>query len=161
RGTVLGRAFAHTPNGAVAYLCDVDAQVLAKAVAKVGEGQAKSPKGLGDFRRALDDKSVDALVIAAPDHWHTPAALLAMQAGKHVYVEKPCGHNAREGELLVEAQRKHQRVVQLGTQHRSASPRSGAAITSTTTGSSPTPRKPASSSRAGRPSSGRAKAATG
>ena len=123
RGTVLGRAFAHTPNGAVAYLCDVDAQVLAKAVAKVGEGQAKSPKGLGDFRRALDDKSVDALVIAAPDHWHTPAALLAMQAGKHVYVEKPCGHNAREGELLVEAQRKHRRVVQMGTQQRSA-PRS-------------------------------------
>src|SRR5439155_392772 len=77
----------------------------------------------GDFRRALEDKSVDALVIAAPDHWHTPAALLAMQAGKHVYVEKPCGHNAREGELLVEAQRKHRRVVQMGTQQRSA-PRS-------------------------------------
>src|SRR6266487_2172934 len=66
---------------------------------------------------------VDSLVIAAPDHWHTPAALLAMQAGKHVYVEKPCGHNPREGELLVEAQQKHKRVVQMGTQQRSA-PRS-------------------------------------
>ena len=123
RGSVLGRTFARTPNAVVAYVCDVDSQVLAKAVTAVGGAQTKAPKGLGDFRRALEDKSVDALVIAAPDHWHTPAALLAMQAGKHVYVEKPCGHNAREGELLVEAQRKHQRVVQMGTQQRSA-PRS-------------------------------------
>ena len=123
RGAVLGRTFARTPNAVVAYVCDVDSQVLGKAVTDVAAAQTKAPKGLGDFRRALDDKSVDALVIAAPDHWHTPAALLAMQAGKHVYVEKPCGHNAREGELLVEAQRKHQRVVQMGTQQRSA-PRS-------------------------------------
>src|SRR5437879_6062373 len=123
RGAVLARTFARATNAAVASVCDVDAQVLAKAVTDVAGAQSKAPKGLGDFRRALEDKSVDALVIAAPDHWHTPAALLAMQAGKHVYVEKPCGHNAREGELLVEAQRKHQRVVQMGTQQRSA-PRS-------------------------------------
>ena len=123
RGSVLARTFARTPNALVAYVCDVDAQVLAKAGTDVAGAQSKAPKGLGDFRRALEDRSVDALVIAAPDHWHTPAALLAMQAGKHVYVEKPCGHNAREGELLVEAQRKHQRVVQMGTQQRSA-PRS-------------------------------------
>ena len=123
RGAVLARTFARATNAAVASVCDVDSQVLAKAVTDVAGAQSKAPKGLGDFRRALEDKSVDALVIAAPDHWHTPAALLAMQAGKHVYVEKPCGHNAREGELLVEAQRKHQRVVQMGTQQRSA-PRS-------------------------------------
>jgi len=123
RGTVLGRAFAKTPNATVAYVCDVDSQVLAKGAAAVGESQSPSPKSLGDFRRALDDKSIDALVIAAPDHWHAPAAILAMSAGKHVYLEKPCGHNAREGELLVEAQRKHGRVVQMGTQQRSA-PRS-------------------------------------
>src|SRR5207253_4636260 len=89
-------------------------------VSAIAQVQGKSPKGLGDFRKALEDKDVDALVIAAPDHWHTPAALLALQAGKHVYVEKPCGHNPREGELLVEAQRKHRRVVQMGTQQRSA-----------------------------------------
>src|SRR5207253_6484636 len=77
RGSVLARTFARTPNALVAYVCDVDAQVLAKSVTQVGEAQARAPKGLGDFRRALDDKSVDALVIAAPDHWHTPAALLA------------------------------------------------------------------------------------
>src|SRR5216110_939841 len=123
RGTVLARTFARAAHAAVAYVCDVDSQVLAKSVSAVAGVQGKPPKGLGDFRKALEDKDVDALVIAAPDHWHTPAALLAMQAGKHVYVEKPCGHNAREGELLVEAQRKHQRVVQMGTQQRSA-PRS-------------------------------------
>ena len=123
RGTVLGKVFAKNPNAAVAYVCDVDAQVLAKGAAAVGESQSQSPKALGDFRRALDDKSIDALVIAAPDHWHAPAAILAMSAGKHVYLEKPCGHNAREGELLVDAQRKTKRVVQMGTQQRSA-PRS-------------------------------------
>src|SRR5438105_1555122 len=123
RGTVLARTFARAAHADVAYVCDVDSLVLGKAVSAVAGVQSKSPKGLGDFRKALDDKAVDALVIAAPDHWHTPAALLAMQAGKHVYVEKPCGHNPREGELLVEAQRKHQRVVQMGTQQRSA-PRS-------------------------------------
>src|SRR5437660_4157226 len=123
RGAVLARTFARASHAEVAYVCDVDSLVLAKAVSAVAGVQSKSPKGLGDFRKALEDKDVDALVIAAPDHWHTPAALLAMQAGKHVYVEKPCGHNPREGELLVEAQRKHRRVVQMGTQQRSA-PRS-------------------------------------
>src|SRR5256885_12541127 len=123
RGTVLARTFARAAHAEVVSVCDVDSLVLAKGVSAVSGVQRKSPKGLGDFRKALEDKDVDALVIAAPDHWHTPAALLAMQEGKHVYVEKPCGHNPREGELLVEAQRKHQRVVQMGTQQRSA-PRS-------------------------------------
>ena len=127
RGTVLGRVFGKTPNAEVAYVCDVDSQVLAKGLASVGEAQGKDPKGLVDFRRALDDKGVDALVIAAPDHWHAPAAILALAAGKHVYLEKPCGHNAREGELLVEAQRKAKRVVQMGTQRRS-SPRAQEAV---------------------------------
>ena len=117
RGSVLAKTFAKTPNAEVASVCDVDATVLAKAATTLGV------KSLGDFRRALDDKSIDALVIAAPDHWHAPAAILAMSAGKHVYVEKPCGHNPHEGELLVEAQRKTKRVVQMGTQQRSA-PRS-------------------------------------
>src|SRR6266480_2675940 len=116
RGTVLARTFARAAHAAVAYVCDVDSLVLAKGVSAVAQVQGKSPKGLGEFRKALEDKDVDALVIAAPDHWHTPATLLALQAGKHVYLEKPCGHNPREGELLVEAQRKHRRDVQLGTQ---------------------------------------------
>jgi predicted dehydrogenase len=120
RGTVLARAFARTPHAEVASVCDVDAQVLAKAGAAVAEVQTRAPAQLGDFRRALDDKAVDALVIAAPDHWHAPAAILAMQAGKHVYVEKPCGHNPHEGELLVRARRRYGRVVQMGTQQRSS-----------------------------------------
>jgi predicted dehydrogenase len=123
RGTVLGKGFARAANATVAYVCDVDSTVLARGAAAVGGVQSRAPKAVGDFRRALDDKAVDALVIAAPDHWHAPATILALQAGKHVYLEKPCGHNAREGELLVAAQRKYQRAVQMGTQQRSA-PRS-------------------------------------
>jgi predicted dehydrogenase len=68
----------------------------------------------------LDDKTVDAVWIATPDHWHGPAAILACQAGKHVYVEKPCSHNIREGRLMVEAARKHDRVMQVGMQSRSS-----------------------------------------
>src|SRR5881392_1262259 len=120
RGMVLARGFARAAHAEVAYVCDVDSLVLAKGVSAVTGVQGKAPKGLGDFRKALEDKDVDALVIAAPDHWHTPAALLAMRAGKHVYLEKPCGHNPREGELLVDGQRKYRRVVQMGTQQRSA-----------------------------------------
>src|SRR6185503_11167484 len=121
RGTVLAKTFAKTANAEVAAVCDVDSTVLAKAAAAV------SAKPITDFRRALDDKSIDALVIATPDHWHAPAAILAMAAGKHVYLEKPCGHNAREGEMLVDAQRKSKRVVQMGTQRRS-SPRAIEAV---------------------------------
>jgi predicted dehydrogenase len=100
-------------------VCDVDRKYLEAAVADVAAKQARAPRGVSDFRRILDDKAVDALVIATPDHWHAPAAILGCAAGKHVYVEKPCSHNAREGELLVQAARKHQRVVQHGTQRRS------------------------------------------
>jgi len=127
RGMVHARNFKRLKNTTVAYLCDVDANVLAKAQRALEQDGGAVPKAIADFRRALDDKSVDALAIAAPDHWHTPAAILAMQAGKHVYVEKPCGHNPREGEVLVAAQRKHRRVVQMGNQQRSA-PRSIEAV---------------------------------
>ena len=123
RGMVHARNFRRLKHTAVAYICDVDATVLAKAGRDLQSDEGALPKALGDFRRALDDKAVDALSIAAPDHWHTPAAILAMKAGKHVYVEKPCGHNPHEGELLVAAQKKYGRVVQMGNQQRSA-PRS-------------------------------------
>jgi predicted dehydrogenase len=74
---------------------------------------------IADFRRALDDKNVDALAIAAPDHWHTPMTLLALKAGKHVYLEKPSGHDPHEDELLIAASSKYDKHVQLGTQRRS------------------------------------------
>jgi predicted dehydrogenase len=119
RGNELTKAFART-GAEVKYVCDVDSRAVDKTIADVTAMQDRSPQGMTDFRRALDDPSLDALVIAAPDHWHAPATLLALQAGKHVYVEKPCGHNPREGELLVEAQRRYGRVVQMGNQQRSA-----------------------------------------
>jgi predicted dehydrogenase len=119
RGMVLARNFMRSKNTEVAYLCDVDASVLAKARGELRQDQTRSPGAIGDFRRALDDKDVDAIVIAAPDHWHAPAAILALEAGKHVYVEKPASHNAGELELLVGAQQKYGRVVQIGNQQRS------------------------------------------
>jgi predicted dehydrogenase len=85
----------------------------------VGEKQGRKPKVVGDFRRILDDPEIDAIVIAAPNHWHAPAAILACAAGKHVYVEKPCSHTPAEGEMAVAAARKHNRIVQMGTQRRS------------------------------------------
>ncbi|MGQ0712864.1 MAG: Gfo/Idh/MocA family protein [Gemmatimonadaceae bacterium] len=120
RGMVLARNFMRSANTEVAYLCDVDADVLAKARDSLRQDAPRSPKGIGDFRRALDDRDVDAIVIAAPDHWHTPAAVLALSAGKHVYVEKPASHNPREVELLIAAQQKYGKAVQIGNQQRSA-----------------------------------------
>lgn len=103
------------PNVEVAYVCDVDDGRRAEAQ-KIVPGA----KAVSDLRQVLDDKSVDAVSIATPDHWHTPAALLALEAGKHVYVEKPCSHNVREGRWLVEAAKRSGRLVQHGTQSRSA-----------------------------------------
>ena len=110
------------PNVEIAYVCDVDRRALAKGLAAVEKKQATKPKGVAEVRRILDDPSVDALSIAAPNHWHAPATILACSAGKHVYVEKPCSHNPREGELMVAAARKNQRVVQMGNQRRTAAP---------------------------------------
>jgi predicted dehydrogenase len=86
---------------------------------ELGTVQQIKPEGFKDFRKSLESKDIDALVIAAPDHWHAPAALLAMQAGKHVYVEKPCSHNPAEGEILVRASLKYGKSVQMGSQRRS------------------------------------------
>ena len=119
RGCELAVSFASLAGAEVAYVCDVDERNLAPAIAAVEKKQNKAPKGVADFRTILDDKALDAIVIATPDHWHTPVALLAMSAGKHVYVEKPCCHNAQEGQWLVAAARKHNRLVQHGTQRRS------------------------------------------
>jgi predicted dehydrogenase len=105
----------------IAAVCDPDGDRLARAVRLVEAGGGKTPKTMKDLRQVLDEKDIDAVVIATPDHWHAPATILACQAGKHVYVEKPCGHNIREGRLMVEAGRKTGRVVQVGTQSRSTS----------------------------------------
>ena len=118
RGIVHVKNFSTLANSEVAYICDVDANVIPKGL-EAAKQQSRAPKTERDFRRILDDKTVDAISIATPDHWHTPMTLLALHAGKHVYVEKPSGHDPREDELMMEAARKYDRKVQLGTQARS------------------------------------------
>ncbi|HVX12792.1 MAG TPA: Gfo/Idh/MocA family oxidoreductase [Pirellulales bacterium] len=103
----------------VAYVCDVDANRLAEAARTVESATGTAPQAVNDLRRVLDDKQVAAVWIATPDHWHAPAAILALDAGKHVYVEKPCCHNVREGRLMVEAVRRSGKRLQVGTQSRS------------------------------------------
>ncbi len=113
------KSFLSLPNVEVAYVCDVDSKMLDKGLAAVIAKQKRKPKAVKDLRRILDDPAVDGISLAIPDHWHATATLLALQAGKHVYVEKPDAHNAREGELMVAATRKYKRLVQLGTHLRS------------------------------------------
>jgi predicted dehydrogenase len=119
RGNDHVRTFGKEPGVEIAYVCDVDRRRTDAAVAAAAKVTRKAPKGVADLRRVLDDKAVDAVVIATPNHWHAPATILACASGKHVYVEKPCSHNPREGELMVEAARRHKRLVQMGTQRRS------------------------------------------
>ena len=122
----LGRGLDHVKavqqiaNVEIAYVADIDDVRIATAQKSALAKSEKPPKAVKDFRRILDDKDVDALFIAAPNHWHTPATILACSAGKHVYVEKPASHNAHESELIVQAARKNNRIVQMGNQRRSA-----------------------------------------
>jgi FlaA1/EpsC-like NDP-sugar epimerase len=98
RGSQLARACVRTPGVDVAFICDVDDNAIAKGIKAVTDaGQQKKVTGIKDFRTILDDRSVDAVVTAMPDHWHAPSAIMALQAGKHVYVEKPGSHNPLEG----------------------------------------------------------------
>lgn len=120
RGLALTEHFAAQPGVEVRYVCDTDSERTGPAAAIVEKAGQARPQEIGDFRRILDDPEVNALVCAAPNHWHAPATILACAAGKHVYVEKPCSHNPREAELMAEAARKHNRAVQVGTQRRSS-----------------------------------------
>ena len=122
-----GRAYAHLSAlkanrsaARVSHVCDVDDNILRKFAERVQQEMGETAATDKDFRRILEQKDVDAITIATPDHWHAPMAIAALQAGKHVYVEKPCSHNAAEGEMLVRAQQKYQKLVQMGTQQRSS-----------------------------------------
>lgn len=119
RGFYLARMFAALPNVELAYVCDVDENVVAKTIAEIEKLTGKKPKGFKDVRKLLQEKDLDAIFIATPDHWHAPATLMALQAGKHVYVEKPCAHNPAEGEILVAAQQRYGKLIQMGNQRRS------------------------------------------
>jgi predicted dehydrogenase len=119
RGRNLTGVFAQLPDAEISCFCEVDPRVVSRAAKILQDAGRPQPKVITDIRRALDDKSIDAVVIATPDHWHAPATILACDAGKDVYVEKPASHNLREGRLMIEAARRRKRIVQLGTQARS------------------------------------------
>ena len=109
------RSLTTLKDAEIVFVSDIDQQRLADGVKMSG-----GAKPVDDFRQILDDPSIDAVTIATPDHWHAPIAIMALNAGKHVYVEKPCCHNVREGQLLLEAARKSGKVAAHGTQARSS-----------------------------------------
>ncbi len=119
RGNALAQNFAFQEDSEVIHICDVDSRAMESCAARIRKVQDAIPRGFEDFRKSLESKDVDLLVIAAPDHWHAPAALLAMEAGKHVYLEKPCSHNPAEGEMLIAAAKRYRRAMQMGNQRRS------------------------------------------
>ncbi|MBS1850320.1 MAG: Gfo/Idh/MocA family oxidoreductase [Acidobacteria bacterium] len=104
----------------ISHVCDVDSAILQAFGDSVKREMGHVPVMEKDFRRILAVKDVDAITIATPDHWHAPMAIAGLQAGKHVYLEKPCSHNPAEGEMLIRAQQKYQKHVQIGTQQRSS-----------------------------------------
>jgi predicted dehydrogenase len=122
-----GRAYAHLSSlkanrsaARISHVCDVDSNILKRFADAVQREMGEPPTQAKDFRKILELKDVDAITIATPDHWHTPMAISGLQAGKHVYVEKPCSHNPAEGAMLVEAEQKYGKLVQMGTQQRSS-----------------------------------------
>src|ERR1044071_5893693 len=119
RGRSLIGGFKQAPGTNIKYLCDADQASMEKAMAIVEKLNLPKPQQTNDMRRVLEDKTVDAVVIATPDHGRAPAAILACDAGKDVYVEKPPSHNIREGRLIIDAARRNNRIVQVGTQSRS------------------------------------------
>lgn len=119
RGRALLGDFSKVQGANVRYLVDADQASLEKAMAVVKKLGLPTPQTAVDMRRVFEAKDVDAVTISAPDHWHAPAAILACDAGKDVYVEKPPSHNIREGRLIIDAARRNNRIVQVGTQSRS------------------------------------------
>ena len=120
QGFVHIEGFSSVPNTEVAAICDVDERVIAQRLADIEKRNLPKPKVYIDYRKLLEDKSLDAVSIAAPNHWHSLMGIWGCQAGKDVYVEKPCSHTWWEGHQLVQAARKYDRIVMHGTQGRSA-----------------------------------------
>ena len=119
RAYSLNRSFASNKFAEIVAIADIDPSRVPKTVNEVTKLQGKEPKVIKDFRKLIDDDSLDALVVGTPDHWHAIPTILACLAGKDVYVEKPDSHNIVEGQRMVAAMRKHERIVQMGSQHRS------------------------------------------
>lgn len=113
-------SLAEANNVRLLYICDVMKKQREKVAADLSSKLTYAPRLEEDIRRVLADKELNAVFNATPDHWHAPGTWMAMEAGKHVYLEKPCSHNPRESELLVQFQKKYNKVVQMGTQQRSS-----------------------------------------
>ena len=105
---------------AFSHICDVDSRAINKGMEEVEKMTGSKPSGEEDIRRIIENKSIDAITVATPDHWHAPMAIMAARAGKHVYLEKPSSHNIRENEILVDVYRQTGKVIQMGNQQRSA-----------------------------------------
>ncbi len=112
--------FVKIPGVEITYLVDPDTRTYNKRLEQIKKSGAREPATAQDIRRVLEDKSVDAVSVATPNHWHALITIWACQAGKDVYVEKPCSHNVHEGRVAVEAARRYNRIVQHGTQNRSS-----------------------------------------
>src|SRR3954468_3846876 len=111
-------AYANSPDATIVGLCDVDQAALERGIASVEKATGFKPKGYSDMRQVFEDKSIDAVSMPLPNHWHALATIWACQAGKDVYIEKPACHNPYEGTKMVEAARKYKRMVQIGSQGR-------------------------------------------
>ncbi|WP_139956921.1 Gfo/Idh/MocA family protein [Flavicella sediminum] len=120
RAHSLAKAIADSGNSSVTHICDVDKNRLEKFQGYCTTTNGNTPEMESDFRVLLENKDIDAVAVATPEHWHAPMAIMAMQAGKHVYVEKPCSHNPHETELLIAAQKKYKMQCQMGNQQRSS-----------------------------------------
>jgi predicted dehydrogenase len=107
-------------NSTVIAFCDVDTRTFKKSHETLEKCGVKKAKTYVDIRRLLENKDIDAVSIATPDHWHAPMAIMSMNAGKHVFLEKPCSHNPQEGEWLITSSKKNRKVLQIGNQQRSA-----------------------------------------
>jgi predicted dehydrogenase len=121
RGNALARGFASRGDCQITCVADVNTAMFERHAPGIAACQdGRMPRFVQDFRRALEDPSLDAIIVATPTHWHALATVWGCQAGKDVFVEKPLAHNAWEGQQMVKAARKYERVVQVGTQNRSA-----------------------------------------
>jgi predicted dehydrogenase len=121
QGNAVKRGFAQLPNVTVKTLCDIDANLAPERIndARLTSVPGYKPGFVQDMRRVFEDKEVDAVIVATPNHWHALATIWGLQAGKHVYVEKPASHTVWEGRKMVEAQARFGKIVQVGTMNRS------------------------------------------
>jgi len=120
RGKAHIKAIENSSDAQLTHLCDVDQVILDKITRRVKKSSGTTPETIKDFRKMLESKDIDAVTIATPEHWHAHMAVMSMEAGKHVYIEKPISHNPAEGEILINAQKNYGKIAQMGNQQRSS-----------------------------------------